>query len=65
MWETVLKLLAKKRESGLELEVGVQRAWGCLVGEESAGQGDGKWGCFRPVWQPCLGQVLTQTIPDR
>lgn len=37
MWETGLKLLAKKKESGLELEVGVQRAWGCLVGEESAG----------------------------
>lgn len=32
MWEIMLKLRAKKREAGLELEVGVHRAWGVSSG---------------------------------
>ena len=38
---------------------GIRGQWGrgCLGGRRE--------GALLPMWQPCLGQVLTQTIPDR
>jgi len=64
MWEVSLELWSGKRGPAHRGEVvwGLERHWGA-VGEGCLG--GGREGVFLPLWQPCLGQVLTQTIPDR
>lgn len=59
-----MDLQSEKRGSAYT-EWGVQGHeghWGA-VEEGGVGKG-GERGEFLPMWQPCLGQVLTQTIPD-
>lgn len=48
---------------------GGAKGMGGWVGSDARGEcspgGMGVGGGVVPMWQPCLGQVLTQTIPDR
>lgn len=60
IWKVTLEQWFRKRGSAQGEEQGLEGrgpvGWGHLVGRREE---------FLPMWQPCLGQVLTQTIPDR